>query len=97
VRILGVDPGSITTGFGVVDCEHGRLSLVEQGSIGTPRGAELADRRSGIYVTDHRQYFETARAAHRRVFSVGGAGPDRGRPAAHELRGQVPGGRAGDL
>jgi crossover junction endodeoxyribonuclease RuvC len=49
VRILGVDPGSITTGFGVIDCEHGRLALVEQGSIGTPRGAELADRLCRIH------------------------------------------------
>ncbi|HEY3056074.1 MAG TPA: crossover junction endodeoxyribonuclease RuvC [Thermoanaerobaculia bacterium] len=44
MRILGIDPGSITTGFGVVDYERGRLLLVEQGSISTPRGAELAER-----------------------------------------------------
>jgi len=49
VRILGVDPGSITTGFGVIDCERGRLALVEQGSINTPRGAELADRLCRIH------------------------------------------------
>ena len=49
VRILGVDPGSITTGFGVIDCEHGRLALIEQGSINTPRGAELADRLCRIH------------------------------------------------
>jgi crossover junction endodeoxyribonuclease RuvC len=49
VRILGVDPGSITTGFGVIDCERGRLALVEQGSITTARGAELADRLCRIH------------------------------------------------
>ena len=49
VRILGIDPGSITTGFGVIDCEHGRLTLVEQGSITTARGAELADRLCRIH------------------------------------------------
>lgn len=49
MRILGVDPGSITTGFGVIDCDRGRLALVEQGSIGTPRGAELADRLCRIH------------------------------------------------
>ncbi|MBK5260473.1 MAG: crossover junction endodeoxyribonuclease RuvC [Thermoanaerobaculia bacterium] len=49
MRILGVDPGSITTGFGVVDYEKGRLALVEQGSISTQRGAELADRLERIY------------------------------------------------
>jgi len=49
VRILGVDPGSITTGFGVIDCQRGRLMLVEQGSITTARGAELADRLCRIH------------------------------------------------
>ena len=50
MRILGVDPGSITTGFGVVDYERGRLQLVEQGSISTPRGAELPERLVRIHV-----------------------------------------------
>ena len=49
MRILGVDPGSITTGFGVVDYDRGRLALVEQGSIGTRRGDELADRLCRIH------------------------------------------------
>lgn len=49
VRILGVDPGSITTGFGVIEHERGRLALVEQGTIGTARGAELADRLCRIH------------------------------------------------
>jgi crossover junction endodeoxyribonuclease RuvC len=49
VRILGIDPGSVTTGFGVIDYDRGRLSLVDQGSINTPRGAELADRLTRIH------------------------------------------------
>lgn len=49
MRILGIDPGSVTTGFGVVDYERGRLQLVEQGSIGTPRGAELPERLAIIH------------------------------------------------
>jgi len=49
MRILGVDPGSITTGFGVVDYDRGRLVLVEQGSISTPRGAELPERLARIH------------------------------------------------
>ena len=49
MRILGVDPGSITTGFGVIDSDRGTLTLVEQGSIKTTRGAELADRLVRIY------------------------------------------------
>ena len=49
MRILGIDPGSVTTGFGVIDYERGRLSLVDQGSINTPRGAELAERLACIH------------------------------------------------
>ena len=49
MRILGVDPGSIITGFGVIDYERGRLALVEQGAIGTRRGAELAERLARIH------------------------------------------------
>ncbi len=49
MRILGVDPGSITTGFGVIDCDRGRLLLVEQGSIRTPRGVDLAERLGRIH------------------------------------------------
>src|SRR5438445_2046377 len=49
VRILGIDPGSITTGFGVLDADRGRLVLVELGSINTPRRAELADRLHQIH------------------------------------------------
>ena len=49
MRILGVDPGSVTTGFGVVDYERGRLALVEQGTISTRRGAELSERLRQIH------------------------------------------------
>jgi crossover junction endodeoxyribonuclease RuvC len=49
VRILGVDPGSVTTGFGVIDYERGRLALVDHGAINTKRGEELADRLCRIH------------------------------------------------
>jgi crossover junction endodeoxyribonuclease RuvC len=49
MRILGIDPGSVTTGFGVIDYERGRLALVEQGAIHTPRGAALAERLGVIH------------------------------------------------
>ncbi|HYM60564.1 MAG TPA: crossover junction endodeoxyribonuclease RuvC [Thermoanaerobaculia bacterium] len=49
MRILGVDPGSVTTGFGVIESQKGRLLLVEQGAITTPRGADLADRLLRIH------------------------------------------------
>src|SRR5436305_14752612 len=49
MRILGIDPGSICTGFGVIDSDRGKLLLIEQGSINTSRGAELADRLCAIH------------------------------------------------
>ena len=49
MRILGVDPGSISTGFGVIEESRGKLQLIEQGSISTARGAELPDRLWNIH------------------------------------------------
>ena len=42
-RILGLDPGSLRTGFGVIDCERGTLRIVAQGCIATA-GGPLAER-----------------------------------------------------
>ena len=42
-RILGLDPGSLRTGFGVIDCTGGALTIVAQGCIATA-GGPLADR-----------------------------------------------------
>ena len=39
----------MTTGFGVIDYERGRLTLVDQGSINTKRGAELSERLAHIH------------------------------------------------
>jgi len=49
VRILGIDPGSVTTGYGVVDYERGKLTLVDQGAIHTRRGADLPERLEVIH------------------------------------------------
>ncbi len=49
MRILGVDPGSITTGFGVIEFDRGKLLLIEQGSIATARNSDLADRLCQIH------------------------------------------------
>lgn len=43
-RILGIDPGSQVTGFGVIEHRRGKLALVEQGCIRAGRGGELAER-----------------------------------------------------
>ena len=38
MRILGIDPGLRTTGFGVIDCEGPALHYVASGTIKTTRG-----------------------------------------------------------
>ncbi|HUP63491.1 MAG TPA: crossover junction endodeoxyribonuclease RuvC [Thermoanaerobaculia bacterium] len=63
MRILGIDPGSITTGFGVVDYDRGRLRLVEQGSIATPRRAALPERLARIHAAVAELIVRTAPAA----------------------------------
>ena len=48
VRILGIDPGSRLTGFGVVDVVGDRSTYVASGTIRSPDGA-FADRLRKIY------------------------------------------------
>jgi len=47
-RILGIDPGSRITGFGVLDCEQDRATYVASGSVRTTEGA-FADRLKLIF------------------------------------------------
>ncbi len=47
-RILGIDPGSRVTGFGVLDCEQDRATYVASGSVKTTEGA-FADRLKLIF------------------------------------------------
>jgi crossover junction endodeoxyribonuclease RuvC len=47
-RVLGLDPGSIRTGFGVVDCRAGVESYVACGCINV-KGADLAERLRCIF------------------------------------------------
>lgn len=47
-RILGIDPGSRRTGFGVVDCANGRLSYVASGAVHSSEGS-FSDRLRLIY------------------------------------------------
>lgn len=42
--ILGIDPGTATTGFGVVEKEKGKLSMVDYGVISTLAGVEMGKR-----------------------------------------------------
>ena len=46
MRILGIDPGSNVTGYGVVERAGGRLRHVAHGTLALPRGARAARRAS---------------------------------------------------
>jgi crossover junction endodeoxyribonuclease RuvC len=48
VRILGLDPGSLATGFGVVDWSGGEARYVASGAIRT-RGSEFTPRLRQIF------------------------------------------------
>ncbi|HEY2664484.1 MAG TPA: crossover junction endodeoxyribonuclease RuvC [Candidatus Binataceae bacterium] len=49
MRVLGIDPGSAVTGFGVVDRDHGISRLVAAGVIRARRGAGRAQRLLNIH------------------------------------------------
>lgn len=49
MRILGIDPGSVNTGYGVVDHIRGKLALVDQGAIRCSKIDELPNRLQLIY------------------------------------------------
>ena len=44
MRILGIDPGYATIGFGLVDADRGKLHMVTYGAITTPAGLPLSKR-----------------------------------------------------
>lgn len=49
MRILGIDPGTAITGFGVIDKKGQKLSLVTAGVVRTPPKQALPDRLEVIY------------------------------------------------
>jgi crossover junction endodeoxyribonuclease RuvC len=49
VKVLGIDPGSTATGYGVVEGRGTDCRLVECGVIRSPRGGDLAVRLLHIY------------------------------------------------
>jgi len=69
VRILGIDPGSQATGFGIVDWRDGDASYVASGAIRT-RGAAFAPRLRQIFdgVLELVREYRPAEVAIERVF-----------------------------
>lgn len=49
MRIIGIDPGTGILGFGVIDANNGKATLVDAGVITTPAHTPLPDRLEEIY------------------------------------------------
>ena len=49
MRIIGIDPGTATTGFGVIDIVNGKPKFVDAGVITTPPGGPMSDRLVTLY------------------------------------------------
>ena len=49
MKILGIDPGSRTTGYGLIETQGNRLRHIDNGIIAMPATAALADRLKTIY------------------------------------------------
>lgn len=71
MRIIGIDPGLRTTGFGVVDFAHQRLSYIASGTIETSSAKHSTPERLGILfkgVTEIVQTYHPEYAAVEQVF-----------------------------
>ena len=49
MRILGIDPGYATIGFGLLEAQRGSFRLLQYGTITTSAELEFAKRLQGIY------------------------------------------------
>ncbi len=49
MRILGIDPGYATIGFGIIEAQRGDFRLLQYGTITTPPELPFSDRLAVIY------------------------------------------------
>jgi len=49
MRIIGVDPGTLFTGYGIIDLDNNEISYVDSGVIKIPSNKEFAPRLQKIY------------------------------------------------
>lgn len=49
MRILGIDPGLATLGYGVIDADHGNYKLIQYGAVTTPAGQPMPLRLRAVY------------------------------------------------
>ena len=49
MRILGIDPGYATIGFGLIEAARGQTQMLNYGAISTPAGIPFARRLEILY------------------------------------------------
>ncbi len=49
MRILGVDPGTVTMGYGVIDSQEDEIALVDFGALNSPARSPIGERLSYLY------------------------------------------------
>lgn len=69
-RIIGIDPGSRVTGFGVIDLIGQSRYYVASGSVNTPKSSDLAERIRLIVLglTDVIQLYQPTESAIEKIF-----------------------------
>ena len=60
MRILGIDPGYATTGFGLLDADRGAVRLLNYGTITTPASLPFPERLVMLY-DDMTQLIDTVK------------------------------------
>jgi crossover junction endodeoxyribonuclease RuvC len=49
MRILGVDPGTVTMGYGVIEASDDRMALLDCGALGCPERSPVGERLNFLY------------------------------------------------
>lgn len=49
MRIIGIDPGLAIVGYGVIDADHGKMKLIDYGTVTTPAGMAMPLRLSLVH------------------------------------------------
>jgi len=49
MRIIGIDPGTLALGYGMIDESHGEIAHVDCGALAAPAGMPMAERLYNIY------------------------------------------------
>jgi crossover junction endodeoxyribonuclease RuvC len=60
MKILGIDPGTVVMGYGVIESEDDEIALVDYGALVGPERSEIGERLSHLYnelqqIIDHHQ------------------------------------------